>query len=54
MHRHDHVSRTVSDRPAFSLLKRSRGPPLRGSSRPIIQPSNNKQNLFNLQEEITL
>lgn len=53
MHRNDHVSRTVSDRPAFSLLKRSRGPPLRGSSRPIIQPSNNK-NLFKLQEEITL
>ena len=54
MHRHDHVSRTVSDRPAFSMLKRSRGPPLRGSSRLIIQPSNNKQNLLKLQEEITL
>lgn len=53
MHRYDHVSRTVSDRPAFSMLKRSRGPPLWGSSRLIIQPLNNK-NLFKLQEEITL
>ena len=54
MHRYDHVGRTGQDCPAFSMLKRSRGPPLRGSSRPIIQPSNNKQNLLKLQEEITL
>jgi hypothetical protein len=47
MHRNDYVSRTVSDRPAFSLLKRSRGPPLWGSSQPIIQTSNNKS-LFKL------
>lgn len=53
MHRNDHVSRTASECPAYSLLKRSRRPPLWGSSQPIIQISNNK-NLFKLQEEITL
>lgn len=45
MHRNDHVNRTASDCPAFYLLKRSRGPPLWGSSQPIIQTLNNK-NLF--------